>query len=280
MPKFGLFLPLAIVEHLAVILFCAWLVYQPPSLKIEETTYQVEIFQHKAEKKKINETITSFIPELETTPVDLPPLQSLQNLDSFLSSHVGSSNLPNLRQIRSQASEQWIDKSIPKGRKRRSDETDIDATVHTKAFTSNFGHQSVSEPVGMTDSTGKILRTAGDNQLFSGKVASEGQRKSQSEKVSGVLPYSIEGEVKGRGIRYQPTLSTVAGQVQGGIVRLIFSVKPNGTVYKVKVIENRAGELRQKAQSFVAQFIFNKLPDHLPQQDQSGEITVRFERKE
>ena len=280
MPKFGLFLPLAIVEHLAAILFFAWLVYQPPSLKIEETTYQVEIFQHKAKKKKINETITSFIPEPETTPVDLPPLQSLQNLDSFLSSHVGSSNLPNLRQIRSQVSEQWIDKSIPKGRKQRSDETDIDATVHAKAFSSNFGHQSVSEPVGTTDATGKTLRTAGDNQFFSSKVASEGQRKSQSEKVSGVLPYSIEGEVKGRGIRYQPTLSAVAGQVQGGIVRLSFSVKPNGTVYKVKVIENRAGELRQKAQSFVAQFIFNKLPDHLPKQDQSGEITVRFERRE
>ena len=57
-------------------------------------------------------------------------------------------------------------------------------------------------------------------------------------------------------------------------------MKPDGTVYKVKVIENRAGELRQKAQSFVAQFIFNKLPSHLPQEDQSGEIVVRFERRE
>ena len=49
--KIGLFLPLAIIEHFVVILFFAWLVYQPPSLKIEETAYQVEIFQREPEKK-------------------------------------------------------------------------------------------------------------------------------------------------------------------------------------------------------------------------------------
>ena len=278
--KIGLFLPLAIIEHFVVILFFAWLVYQPPSLKIEETAYQVEIFQREPEKKEINKPVVSFVPESVEVPVDLPPLQSLQSLDSFLSGHSDSSNLPNLPQIRSQASEQWIDNSVPKGQKLRGNETDFNATVRAKALASDVGHQSPSDLIGTTNSNQKLLRTDRGDQLFAGKVSSEGQRKNQSQKVSGVLPYSIEGEVKGRGIRYQPTLSMVAGSIQGGIVQLSFLVKPDGTVYKVKVIENRAGELRQKAQSFVAQFIFNKLPSHLPQEDQSGEIVVRFERRE
>ena len=52
MPRIGFFLPLAVAEHVLVILFSAWLIYQPPSLKIEETEYLVEIFKEEPPPEK------------------------------------------------------------------------------------------------------------------------------------------------------------------------------------------------------------------------------------
>ena len=282
MPRIGFFLPLAVAEHVLVILFSAWLIYQPPSLKIEETEYMVEIFKEEPppEKKKIEEPLV-FVPEPETVPVDLPPLQSLQNLDSFFSESSGNAELPDVRRLTSRTSDllQSTDISIPYGQKQRSTEIDVDAAIRAKTFSDEIGHQSTANPVGTTDSTGKVLRTTGDNQAFTGKVASEGRRQSQPSKAVGERPYSITGIDPGRGILHEPKLPKVVGKVQGGVVRLSFVVKPNGTVYQVRIVENRAGELGPKARIFVSQIIFNKLASNLPQRDQSGEITVRFERQ-
>ena len=282
MPRIGFFLPLAVAEHVLVILFSAWLIYQPPSLRIEETEYVVEIFKEDPppEKKKIEEPL-AFVLESEAVPVDLPPLQSLQNLDSFFSDSSGNTELPDVRRLTSRTSDQQsIDISIPYGQKQRSTEIDVDAAIRAKTFSDEIGHQSTANPIGTTDSTGKVLRTTGDNPAFTGKVASEGRRQSQPSKAVGERPYSITGIDPGRGILHEPSLPKVVGEVQGGVVRLSFIVKPNGTVYQVRIIENRAGELGPKARIFVSQIIFNKLASNLPQRNQSGEITVRFERQQ
>jgi hypothetical protein len=251
-------------------------------LRIEETEYVVEIFKEDPppEKKKIEEPL-AFVLESEAVPVDLPPLQSLQNLDSFFSDSSGNTELPDVRRLTSRTSDlQSIDISIPYGQKQRSTEIDVDAAIRAKTFSDEIGHQSTANPVGTTDSTGKVLRTTGDNPAFTGKVASEGRRQSQPSKAVGERPYSITGIDPGRGILHEPSLPKVVGEVQGGVVRLSFIVKPNGTVYQVRIIENRAGELGPKARIFVSQIIFNKLASNLPQRNQSGEITVRFERQQ
>jgi len=102
------------------------------------------------------------------------------------------------------------------------------------------------------------------------------QPQSQPGKAVGERDYGFEID-PGRGIVHEPSMPKVVGK--GGVVRLSFAVKPNGTVYQVKIIENRAGELGSKARIFVSQIIFNKLASNLPQQDDSGEITVRFEQQ-
>jgi formylglycine-generating enzyme required for sulfatase activity len=105
------------------------------------------------------------------------------------------------------------------------------------------------------------------------------QSQSQPSKAVGKRFYNITGIDLGRGILHEPKLPKVVGKVQGGVVRLSFVVKPNGTVYQVRIIENHAGELGPKARIFVSQIIFNKLASNLPQQDDSGEIAVQFEQQ-
>jgi len=66
--------------------------------------------------------------------------------------------------------------------------------------------------------------------------------------------------------------------LQGGFVKLSFGVQPDGSVFQVRVIENRTGVLKQIAIEYISKFMFAPLSKNQTQVDQSGEIYVNFER--
>ena len=113
-------------------------------------------------------------------------------------------------------------------------------------------------------------------QVSTGSVAHTGQ----SNVTDGVgFEFEISGEVSGRGYRLGKPIQTQGKQ--GGGVQISFKVKPDGTVYDVRVkpgFLTTVGEVRLKEQAkrYVERIRFNTLPKTVPQIDQSGEIFINF----
>ena len=84
--------------------------------------------------------------------------------------------------------------------------------------------------------------------------------------------------MEGRTIVYKPRQPEIRKELQGGFVKLSFSVRPDGSVFQVRIIENRTGALKQVAIEYISKFMFAPLPKNQTQVNQSGEIHVNFER--
>ena len=107
-----------------------------------------------------------------------------------------------------------------------------------------------------------------------------GGRPRQNRVTGGVgFDLEISGEVSGRRYRLGKPIQTKGKQ--GGGVQLSFKVRPDRTVYDVRIKPGRrttVGEVRLKEQArrYIERIRFDTLPKNVPQVDQSGEIFINF----
>ena len=285
--KLSAFFGIAIVEHLVLILVLAMAAYTKPVPKVEDTAITVDILINEPEQKRMEEEIPIAIlptrqPEM---PTELPPIQSVHNVQRYLNPGGPSGGLP--AQALSRATEQDPNRlalgAAPVKGRNQTLLDDLEATnarVREKPRVDEEGHYSAPARRGVRDTD--RFKHKGERghsltkQVSTGNVAHTGQ----SNVTDGVgFEFEISGEVSGRGYRLGKPIQTQGKQ--GGGVQISFKVKPDGTVYDVRVkpgFLTTVGEVRLKEQAkrYVERIRFNTLPKTVPQIDQSGEIFINF----
>ena len=285
--KLSAFFGIAIVEHLVLILVLAMAAYTKPVPKVEDTAITVDILINEPEQKRMEAEIPIAIlptrqPEI---PTELPPIQSVHNVQRYLNPGGPSGGLP--AQALSRATDQDPNRlalgAAPVKGRNQTLLDDLEATnakVREKPQVDEEGHYSAPARRGVRDTD--RFKHKGERghsltkQVSTGNVAHTGQ----SNVTDGVgFEFEISGEVSGRGYRLGKPIQTQGKQ--GGGVQISFKVKPDGTVYDVRVkpgFLTTVGEVRLKEQAkrYVERIRFNTLPKTVPQIDQSGEIFINF----
>ena len=154
------------------------------------------------------------------------------------------------------------------------------ARVREKPLVDENGYHGALARPGVRDT--ERLKPSGERGHSLTRNVSTGNvtHTGQSNVTDGVgFEFEISGEVSGRGYRLGKPIQTEGKQ--GGGVQISFKVKPDGTVYDVRVkpgFLTTVGEVRLKEQAkrYVERIRFNALPKKLPQVDQSGEVFINF----
>lgn len=285
--KLSAFFAIAIVEHLILILVLAMAAYTKPVPKIEDTAITVDILANKPEPKRIEEEIPIAIsptrqPEM---PTELPPIQSTHNVQRYLNPGGPSGGLPAqaLARTASQDPNRLALGAAPVKGRNQTLLDDLDATnarVREKPRVDEEGDYSASARRGVRDTDRFKHRGERGHSLTKQVSTGSVTHTGQSNVTDGVgFEFEISGEVSGRGYRLGKPIQTQGKQ--GGGVQISFKVKPDGTVYDVRVkpgFLTTVGEVRLKEQAkrYVERIRFNTLPKTVPQIDQSGEIFINF----
>ena len=285
--KLSAFFGIAIVEHLILILVLAMAAYTKPVPKVDDTAITVDILINKPEQKRVEEEIPVVMPPTRRpeVPTELPPIQATHNVQRYLNPGGPSGGLPAsaLAQTTDQDPNRLALGAAPVKGRNQTLLDDLEATnarVREKPQVDEEGHYSAPSRRGVRDTN--RFRHKGERghsltkQVSTGSVAHTGQ----SSVTDGVgFEFEISGEVSGRGYRLGKPIQTQGKQ--GGGVQISFKVKPDGTVYDVRVkpgFLTTVGEVRLKEQAkrYVERIRFNTLPKTAPQIDQSGEIFINF----
>ncbi|RKU07129.1 hypothetical protein C6502_17805 [Candidatus Poribacteria bacterium] len=285
--KLSAFFAIAIVEHLILILVLAMAAYTKPVPKIEDTAITVDILANKPEPKRIEEEIPIAIsptrqPEM---PTELPPIQSTHNVQRYLNPGGPSGGLPAqaLARTASQDPNRLALGAAPVKGRNQTLLDDLEATnarVREKPRVDEEGDYSASARRGVRDTDRFKHRGERGHSLTKQVSTGSVTHTGQSNVTDGVgFEFEISGEVSGRGYRLGKPIQTQGKQ--GGGVQISFKVKPDGTVYDVRVkpgFLTTVGEVRLKEQAkrYVERIRFNTLPKTVPQIDQSGEIFINF----
>lgn len=285
--KLSAFFGIAIVEHLVLILVLAMAAYTKPVSKVEDTAITVDILINEPVQQRMQEEIPiAMLPTRQPEiPTELPPIQSVHNVQRYLNPGGPSGGLP--AQALSRATDQDPNRlalgAAPVKGRNQTLLDDLEATnarVREKPQVDEEGHYSAPARRGVRDTD--RFKHKGERghsltkQVSTGNVAHTGQ----SNVTDGVgFEFEISGEVSGRGYRLGKPIQTQGKQ--GGGVQISFKVKPDGTVYDVRVkpgFLTTVGEVRLKEQAkrYVERIRFNTLPKTVPQIDQSGEIFINF----
>ena len=285
--KLSAFFGIAIVEHLVLILVLAMAAYTKPVPKVHDTAITVDILINKSEQKRIEEEISIAVPPIRQPemPNELPPIQPAHNVQRYLNSGGPSGGLPAraLARTTNQDPNRLALGTAPAKGRNQTLLDDLEATnarVRDKPRVDEEGPYGASARRGVRDTD--RLKHKGERghsltrQVSTGNVTHTGQ----SSVTNGVgFEFEISGEVSGRGYRLGKPIQTQGKQ--GGGVQISFKVKPDGTVYEVRVkpgFLTTVGEVRLKEQAkrYVERIRFNTLPKTVPQIDQSGEIFINF----
>lgn len=279
------FFVLAVVEHVVFIIIFAIIIYQEPQLKVDRTPIKIEILvdKKKEKEKDVKELpTTSPISQKLITPLELPVLRSFQNVQSYLTNSDDSVGLPDLPQQRqpfqSNLDRTSLDATASSGHKQGVSEINVDAPIRSRSVMEVDTHQASPNRFGESDSSIKASRKGSGGRRILGKLATGGNITSRKSRVSSGQGFRISGQVEGRAIVYKPQPPKIKKELQGGFVKLSFSVRPDGSVFQVRIIENRTGVLKQIAIEYISKFMFATLAKNQTQVDQSGEIYVNFER--
>ena len=285
--KLSAFFGIAIVEHLVLILVLAMAAYTKPVPKVEDTAITVDILINEPEQKRTQEEIPiAMLPTRQPeVPTELPPIQSVHNVQRYLNPGGPSGGLP--AQALARATDQDPNRlalgAAPVKGRNQTLLDDLEATnarVREKPQVDEEGHYSAPARRGVRDTD--RFKHKGERghsltkQVSTGSVSHTGQ----SSVTDGVgFEFEISGEVSGRGYRLGKPIQTQGKQ--GGGVQISFKVKPDGTVYDARVkpgFLTTVGEVRLKEQAkrYVERIRFNTLPKTVPQIDQSGEIFINF----
>ena len=94
--KLSAFFGIAIVEHLVLILVLAMAAYTKPVPKVEDTAITVDILINEPEQKRMEEEIPiAMLPTRQPeVPTELPPIQSVHNVQRYLNPGGPSGGLP------------------------------------------------------------------------------------------------------------------------------------------------------------------------------------------
>ena len=285
--KLSAFFGIAIVEHLVLILVLAMAAYTKPVPKVQDTAITVDILINKPEQKRIEEEISIAMPPTRRPemPTELPPIQSAHNVQRYLNPGGPSGGLPARALARSTNEDPnrlALGAAPVKGRNQTllDDLEATNARVREKPRVDEEGTYGAPARRGVRDTD--RFKHQGERghsltrQVSTGSVTNTGQ----SSVTDGVgFEFEISGEVSGRGYRLGKPIQTQGKQ--GGGVQISFKVKPDGTVYDVRVkpgFLTTVGEVRLKEQAkrYVERIRFNTLPKTVPQIDQSGEIFINF----
>ena len=285
--KLSAFVGIAIVEHLILILVLAMAAYTTPMSKLDDTAITVDILINEPEQKRIEEEIPIAIPPTRQPdiPAELPPIQSAYNVQRYLNPGGSSGGLPAralTRTTNQDPNRLALGVAPAQGRNQflLDDLETTNATVREKPLVDKEGYHGASARRGVRDA--ERLRPSverGHNltrNVSTGNVTHTGQ----SRVTDGVgFEFEISGEVSGRGYRLGKPIQTKGKQ--GGGVQISFKVRPDGTVYDVRVkpgFLTTVGEVRLKEQAkrYVERIRFNTLSKKAPQVNQSGEIFINF----
>ena len=285
--KLSSFFLIAIVEHLILILVLAMAAYTKPVPKIDDTPITVDILINKPEQKRFEEEMPIAIPPVRhpETPDELPPIQSAHDVQRYLNPGGPSGGLPTraLARPTNQDPNRLALGAPPSQGRNQSllDELETtNARVREKPLVDAEGPYGASARRGVREA--ERLKTRGERGHHLTRNVSTGNstRTGQSRVTDGVgFEFEISGEVSGRGYRLGKPIQTEGKQ--GGGVQISFKVRPDGTVYDVRVkpgFLTTVGEVRLKEQAkrYVERIRFNTLPKKAPQVDQSGEIFINF----
>lgn len=285
--KLSAFFGIAIVEHLILILVLAMAAYTTPAPRIDNTPITVDILINKPEQKRFEEEIPIAIPPARhpEMPNELPPIESTYNVQRYLNPGGPSGSLPAraLARTTNQDSKQLALAGTPSKGRNQPLLDDFEATnarVREKPLVDEEGYYGASVRRGVRDT--ERLKPRGDRGHNLTRNVSTGNviHTGQSSVTDGVgFEFEISGEVSGRGYRLGKPIQTEGKQ--GGGVQISFKVRPDGTVYDVRVkpgFLTTVGEVRLKEQAkrYVERIRFNTLPKKAPQVGQSGEIFINF----
>jgi hypothetical protein len=285
--RISAFLAIAIVEHLIFILALAVAAYTKPVLKPDDTPITVDILTNKPEQKRIEEEIP-IAARLRRAqiPDELPPIHSIHNVQRYLNPTASTGGLPNLPLARTtnQNPDRLSLGAVPSEVRNQALVDDLEATnatVREKPLADQAGHHGTLGRRGVPD-VGKRQQPRGKRGYnLTGNVSTASVINTGKSRVtSGVgFEFEISGEVSGRGYHLGKLIQTKGKQ--GGGVQLSFKVRPDGTVYEVRIkpgSRTTVGEVRLKEQArrYVERIRFHDLPRNVPQVDQSGEIFINF----
>ena len=285
--KLNTFFGIAVVEHLILILVLAMAAYTKPVSKVEEGPITVDILINEPAQKRVEEEMPIAMPptQLPEKLDELPPIQSVHNLQQYLNPGGPSGGLPTraLARTTDQDPNRLALGAAPSQGRNQPLLDDLESTnarVREKPLVDEEGYYGASARRGVRD--GERLKSRGERghnltrNVSTGNVTSIGQGRV----TDGVgFEFEISGEVSGRGYRLGKPIQTEGKQ--GGGVQISFKVRPDGTVYDVRVkpgFLTTVGEVRLKEQAkrYVERIRFNTLPKKAPQVDQSGEIFINF----
>jgi len=285
--KLSTFFGIAIVEHLVLILVLAMAAYTKPVPKVHDTAITVDILINEPVQKRMEAEIPIAMSPIRQPemPTELPPIQSAHNVQRYLNPGGPSGGLPARALARSTDEDPnrlALGAAPVKGRNQTllDDLEATNARVREKPRVDEEGSYGAPARRGVRETD--RFKHKGERghsltkQVSTGNVAHTGQ----SNVTDGVgFEFEISGEVSGRGYSLGKPIQTQGKQ--GGGVQIGFKVKPDGTVYDVRVkpgFLTTVGEVRLKEQAkrYVERIRFNALPKTVPQIDQSGEIFINF----
>lgn len=285
--KLSTFFGIAIVEHLILILVLALAAYTKPVPKVDNVPTIVDILRDEPAQKRIEEEMPIAIPPTRPPVMtdELPPIQSAYNVQHYLNAGDPSGGLPSraLARTTNQDPNRLVLGAAPSQGRNQPLLDDLDsrnARVREKPMVNKEGSYGASARRGIRDT--EALRSRGERGRNLARNVSAGNTTDtgQSRVTDGIsFEFEISGEVSGRGYRLGDSIQTEGKQ--GGGVQISFKVRPDGTVYDVRVkpgFLTTVGEVRLKEQAkrYVERIRFNTLPKKAPQVDQTGEIFINF----
>ncbi len=285
--KLSAFIGIAIIEHVVLILVLAIAAYTPHVPKPRDTAITVDILINEPEQKRVETEIPIAIPPTRQPemPTELPPIQSANNVQRYLNPGGPSGGLPAralARDTNQDPNRLALGAASSQGRSQTLlDDLEVtNARIREKPLVDEEGYQGALARPGVRDTERMKHRGDRGRSLIRNVSTGNVTQTGQSSVTNGVgFEFEISGEVSGRGYLLGKPIQTEGRQ--GGGVQISFKVRPDGTVYDVRVkpgFLTTVGEVRLKEQAkrYVERIRFNTLPQNAPQVDQSGEIFINF----
>ena len=284
----GTFGIIAILEHIVFVVILALAIYTKPALVPIEPVTKVTFIPIERPKKKKPDieypTVTPRVRRIQPNE-ELPSIQST-NVRDYFDSPESTGGLPTLPRTR--ASIQDPDRlslggSSPRGRHRRPDwQDEPESTVRAKPLVVKDGYHGRSDRKGLPDGEARKRPSGERGKDFTGPLAPGRLSEVKTNRITKGENNNIEilGQVVASGRTVEGGLKSLQAKgSHGGIVKLSFKVRPNGTVFDVQPKPGTTvgdTRLKRKAEQYVMRIRFSQLPKNVRQVVQSGEINIKF----
>ena len=276
------FVAIAVVEHIIFTLVLALAIYTKPASAPIDTPMKVTIdydYIITPERQKQKPKLAQPVSRQVEPSHELPSIHST-NIQDYLESTQSTGGLPDLPNTRASIQNPnrlSLGAISPRGHHQTDGQDELDAIVRAKPIAPQEGYTSHSERRGLPNSDARKPLIGERGQHLTGRLAPGRLSDAQTNRITKGTPgINIGGEVEGRNYRLPGELQEKG---QGGVVKLSFKVRPDGTVFNVQPRPGTTvGEVRlkEKAIQYVKKMRFSSLPRNVRQVVQSGTITINF----